>query len=165
MHLLFVRHASAVPIDESSGRDAERVLSDRGKRRFEPVARQIAKLIDEPRAIFASPLVRARETAEMVAKAFGSVEVGLLPALVDGDWDTLWNTLRQFDDDDTVVLVGHEDWISTLTARLLGSAAGPAFAYRKGGLALLDVPSEGKNRATLVWFIPPRVLRRLRRAE
>lgn len=161
MQLLFVRHASAVPADEYRGPDAERPLTERGRSRFKPVTRQIAKLIDKPRAIFSSPFLRGRQTAEMLAEVFHGVDVGILPALVDGNWEAVWRTLRQHDDDDTVLLVGHEDWMSSLTARLLGSAAGASFAYRKGGIALLDVPSEDRNHATLVCFLPPRVLRRL----
>jgi phosphohistidine phosphatase len=160
MHLLLIRHAHAVPAHKGLV-DADRPLSDRGIKRFKPVVSQLARLIDKPRAICSSPLLRARQTAELVAGAWRRVDIDILPALVQGDWPAIWSNLRQFSDDDTIILVGHEDWISTLTAHLLASTAGPAFAYRKGGLALLEVQRKHSDRATLVWFIPPRILRRL----
>ena len=161
MHLLFVRHAAAVPAGKHGLADADRPLTDRGAKKFKPVARQLAKLIEKPRAIFSSPLVRARETAEIVAGAWRGGVVGVLPALADGDWSAIWNAVRRFSDEDTIILVGHEDWISNLTAELLGSTKGSAFAYRKGGLALLEVRRNYRDRATLVWFLAPHVLRRL----
>jgi len=161
MHLLFLRHGVAVPAGRSGLADADRPLTAGGAKKLKPVARQLAKLIEKPRAILSSPLLRARQTADVVAGAWRGIDVDVLPALADGDWSAIWDTVRRFSDEDTVLLVGHEDWISSLTAKLLGSTAGSAFAYRKGGVALLEVRRKSKHRATLVWFFPPRILRRL----
>jgi phosphohistidine phosphatase len=150
-----------VPAGKRGLADADRPLTADGAKKLKPVARQLAKLIDKPRAIFSSPLVRARQTAEVVARAWRGIDVDILPALAGGDWSAIRDAVRQFGDQATVLLVGHEDWISNLTAKLLGSTAGPSFAYRKGGMALLEVQRKHKDRATLVWFVPPRVLRRL----
>jgi phosphohistidine phosphatase len=161
MHLLFVRHAAAEPAGKHGLADSDRPLTEAGAQKFRTVTRPLAKLIDKPRAIFSSPLLRARQTADILAKAWRGIDVDILPGLADGDWPAIWDTACNFSDEDTIVLVGHEDWLSNLTAELLGGTVGSAFAYRKGGLALLEVGRKTKDRATLVWFLPARVLRRL----
>ncbi len=68
IHLL--RHAEAEDVSPT-GRDADRRLTEDGRRRMKAVARIIAKLEPGYDAILVSPLVRARQTAEPVAEACG----------------------------------------------------------------------------------------------
>jgi phosphohistidine phosphatase len=161
MRLLFIRHAIAVPADSFQGPDADRPLTDVGKQRFRRVAARLAQFAPRPAAILSSPLRRARETADLAARAWPKTKVTLVPALADGDWPSACEALVGFSRDDTVVLVGHEGWISAITARLLGCKRAGALAYRKGGVALLDIEDPASDKGTLLWFIPPRVLLRL----
>jgi phosphohistidine phosphatase len=160
MFVLLVRHAIAAPLGGKVKRDADRPLTARGRHRFHQVARVLSRLMPRPQAILTSPLLRARETALLACEAWHGPNPVVLPALVDGNWPAIRRRLAGFEDKDTVVLVGHEDWMSTLTARLLGSKSCKAFAYRKGGIAMLEVhPADAKG--TLIWFIPPRVFREM----
>jgi phosphohistidine phosphatase len=161
MRLLLVRHGVAVPLGEKVTRDEDRPLTTEGARRFRQVAAALARLEPKPRAILTSPLLRARQTAEIAAEAWGDLSPEIVRAFGTGEPRGLRQALARFSDDDTAVLVGHEDWISELTARLLGSQRARGFRFRKGGVALIELESADATRGALVWFIPPRVFRRL----
>jgi phosphohistidine phosphatase len=61
-----------------------------------------------------------------------------------------------------VALVGHEPDLGELAAHLIG--AGRALAFKKGGICRIDVGSlTSKQAASLVWFLPPNVLRQVRK--
>ena len=83
MELLLVRHAEPVRIEGGHGKGpADPALTQRGRDQADRLA---AWLAHEPiDAVVTSPLVRARETAQPVAAAFG-----LEPEVVDGiaEWD------------------------------------------------------------------------------
>lgn len=161
MFLLLIRHAIAAPLGEPAAHDKDRPLTARGKQRFRQVARSLSHLVPTPKAILTSPLLRARETADLAAKALGGARPIVVPALQNGKWAGIRRALSAYGKADTVVLVGHEDWISSLTARLLGSDQGESFSYRRGGVAFLELPTLDARTAKLLWFIPPRVFRRL----
>lgn len=161
MDLLFIRHAIAAPLGDGIERDTDRPLSVEGERRFKEVAERLTRFAPRPRAILTSPHLRARQTAQIAAQAWGHASPVVVPALADGDWDGIRAALGAYADGDTVALVGHETWISSLTADLLGSRRHQAFDYRKGGVALIRIEKARPTRGTLRWFIPPRVLRKL----
>lgn len=161
MDLLFIRHAIAAPLDDTIKRDADRPLTAEGEKRFRNVAERLARFAPKPKAVLTSPLLRARQTAEIVAEEWGGVRQVVVPALVEGDWEGICDALDTFAAEDAVVLVGHDNWMSQITARLLGGKREQAFDYRKGGVALIEVDRLHEARGTLHWFIPPRVLRKL----
>lgn len=161
MDLLLIRHGIAAALAEGIETDAERPLTAKGAKRIGKVAERLARISGPPEAILTSPLLRARQTADSLARAWGRPSPTVAPALVGGDWDEIRQALDRFGNHATVALVGHEDWLSVLTARLLGSARHRAFAFRRGGVALLRIGRRRQARATLLWFIPPGVLRKL----
>jgi phosphohistidine phosphatase SixA len=60
-----------------------------------------------------------------------------------------------------VALFGHEPQLSELLSRLLGVEDAARVTFKKGGAALLDVQGEPRRGGTLLWFLPPRILREL----
>jgi len=60
-----------------------------------------------------------------------------------------------------VAIVGHEPVLGALLARLIGAADGGRFAFKKGGAALVDLPTGARGTGRLVWFVKPRILRAL----
>jgi phosphohistidine phosphatase len=165
MQLLIIRHAHA---EDRSGpfsgkRDADRRLTDAGRKQMRKTAkglREIAPAID---VLAASPLVRARETAEIVAKSFGVRETTELALLApDGDHEALIAWLSEQPADATVALVGHEPHLSSFASRLIGAGDGSALALKKGASALIefhDRPRTGNG--TLLWLLQPRQLRKI----
>jgi phosphohistidine phosphatase SixA len=121
----------------------------------------LARVVRKPNAILTSPHVRAQQTAVIAAKAFGDLRPIVEPALANGAWPGICRALADYKGDDTIALVGHESWLSTITARFLGSRNHRAFDYRKGGAALIEAENLQTYRGALLWFIPPRVFRRM----
>jgi phosphohistidine phosphatase len=103
-----------------SGRDADRALTPNGRTRVQRVAQELVRRSETPRLILSSPLVRALQTAEIVA-AFAEPEQGVTihPALCPGGdssrlvQDLLKQGARR------VMLVGHEPDLSGLAATLV----------------------------------------------
>jgi phosphohistidine phosphatase len=126
-HLYLVRHAHSDPGDP----DSLRPLSARGKEQ----ARELGELLADvaPEAVFASPLLRARETAAAIAKATG-VELRIDERLAPGA--TTEDVLAAVEGAGaTVVVVGHQPDCSQIAAALTGSE--PAFP--PAGLAVLEL--------------------------
>jgi phosphohistidine phosphatase len=161
MLLVLIRHAIAAPLGVGMASDQERPLTPKGEEHFRHVAKSLAQLLPRPRAILTSPLLRARQTADIAAQAWGGPRPRVVPALAYGDGSHIRRALTNYDDADTVALVGHEPWTSEITARLLGGKSARAFHYRKGGVAAIEAKGMGFACGTLLWFVPPRVFRRI----
>lgn len=161
MRLLIIRHAVAVPRGAPDMEDDERPLTAKGRKRFRTSARGLAAVLERPDALLSSPLPRARQTADIAAKAWGKVSVTETPALAGGTFENLAVALAAYGPKDTVAVVGHEPDLSELLARLLGTPHADRLTFRKGGAALVNVPGPLQEGGTLVWFVPPRLLRAL----
>jgi phosphohistidine phosphatase len=161
MHLLIIRHAVAVPRGTPGIPDPERPLTPEGEKKFKKAAKGLARIVDRPDAILTSPWARARRTAEIAAAAWGGIEPRDTPALTGGDLDALQKALAGYGKDATVALVGHEPWLSGLLAHLLGTPHDERVAFKKGGAALVEVRASLADGGSLLFFIPPSVLREL----
>ncbi|MBC7172096.1 MAG: histidine phosphatase family protein [Polyangiaceae bacterium] len=163
MRILLVRHGSAVdPYATSS--DETRWLTETGRRRVRNVARALVDRGLEPTAIYTSPLVRAVQTAEILAGAprdfFGPLHV--LPAL-SPDHGTTAQALAPLDrtaEDALVFFVGHEPKIRVLAGHLAGIPRFPAF---QAGAACL-IEHDGK-RGRFEWMMDPETTELARAVE
>ncbi|HEY3969201.1 MAG TPA: histidine phosphatase family protein [Planctomycetaceae bacterium] len=157
MHLWLVRHAVAADRDEFDGPDGERPLTSKGRRRFRRFCQCVVRQTATPEYIFSSPLVRAAQTARLLAKAYGLKKsaVQLTDLLAPGvDVGELLRFVRDLPAD-RIALVGHEPDMSTILAELVG---GGAFHFDKGFVAAIEfnsLPLAGDGR--LAWFVGPRL--------
>jgi len=158
LRLFFLRHGPA-DRDQFDGDDDDlRPLVARGRRRMRVAAEFLARLEPGIDAVVTSPLVRARETAEIVASRLGlgdrvreDERLGLdfdLPALA-----AILAGLR--DDHRRILLVGHEPGFSTVVGELTG---GSRVSMKKGALARVDLTPGAGPHGRLVWLLQPRVL-------
>jgi phosphohistidine phosphatase len=161
MQLLIIRHAAAVERGTPGIPDDDRPLTPEGEEKFAEVARGLAGLVDRPDALLTSPLLRARQTAALAAAAWGRIDPDEAPALAGGSFEEQAAVLDRYRGDATVAIVGHEPHLSALLARLIGTRHDDRLAFKKGGAALVDVPARLAGGGQLVWFLPPRVLRKL----
>lgn len=156
MKLYFVRHSIAE--DGDGIQDFDRKLTREGSDQMRVAAKAIAALKVAPAHIYASPRVRARQTAEIVAEALGlKVEVR---EEVNFDFSVLVveALTADLDDSQDVMFVGHEPSFSETVGELVG---GGKVVMKKGGLARLDVYSRKPLRGALVWLISPKVFETL----
>ena len=166
MDLVVVRHAIAEDRDgfARTGRDDdERPLTEDGRRKMERAARGLVRLVPKLDALCSSPLVRAVQTAEIVAAAYGAIDVEQVSVLSGGSSPqevVAWLQGRKAAD--TVAIVGHEPDLSTLVSFLLAGTDDAFIEMKKGAVCLLEFsgkPAAGE--AILRWSVAPRQLRML----
>jgi phosphohistidine phosphatase len=162
MRLLIVRHAIAVPHGTPEVPEEERPLTPRGTRRFRAAARGLARVCDRPDVLLTSPLVRARQTADIAAEAWGKVKVKEESALAGGSFEKIASVLDPHAAKKLVAIFGHEPDVSSIVARLLGTSASERLTFKKGAAALVDVPGRMADGGALIWYLPPRVLRSIK---
>jgi phosphohistidine phosphatase len=121
--VFLIRHAQA--IDETLElRDPVRHLTAHGREQAVALGDRLRWHDCSPTHIWTSPLVRAVQTAELVAAGLASkVSVEVVPALApDGDAHRVVTALKALGADANVVLVGHEPGLSGVGALLVGAA-------------------------------------------
>ena len=115
-------------------------------------------------AVLTSPLKRAADTAKLVGKALGNIEVECLDVLAPGgSHRKLLEALMRFSKSDVVILVGHEPDLGKL-AGLWAFHTPATLTLKKAGACAIEF--EGKvqpGMGRLAWLLPPRVLRRIGR--
>jgi len=160
-----VRHAIAEARGPAWPRDADRPLTTEGMRRMRGVVRGLAALGVAMDVVLTSPLVRARQTADILVRDLpvSRAPVDLVELAPGGTPLEIARAVAQQTGSGAVALVGHEPGLGELAAWLLGTAE--PVAFRKGGVCCLDVrawPPAPPSR--LVWMATPRMLRAVRRA-
>src|SRR4051812_19864292 len=80
LELYIVRHAAAEDVPAGTP-DAYRPLTTKGREKFRKTARKVAVKVRSIDLIFTSPLVRAVQTAEILAGELAHDAVRVLPAL------------------------------------------------------------------------------------
>ena len=167
MELYILRHAIAVERGTKGyDDDTQRPLTPKGERKMRRIAKGMKKLGLSFDLILSSRLTRARQTAQIVAETFEAVErlkfSGHLAP--DGETEDLIHDLKRlYHRSNSVVLVGHEPYLSGLMGTLLTGKSALDVNFKKGGLCLLTVDSLRYGRcATLEWLLTPRQITRLR---
>lgn len=156
VQLYLLRHAHAGDPAKWTGPDSARPLSDKGQGQAVRMGLFLADAGFVPDLIMSSPLVRALETARLVATPLG------LPIIVSNDLassldlDSLDRLLTRAGNPRRPLLVGHDPDFSMLAADLLGVAELPV---RKGTLLRIDTrrPLQAGN-GVLRWLLPPDLL-------
>jgi phosphohistidine phosphatase len=160
--LYLVRHAIAADRGEEWPDDNKRPLTERGIHRFKENVgglRALEATVDE---IFSSPLVRAKQTADLLAAGVdGKPSVKQLEALAPGhSASAVMSQLAKYAKRRRIALVGHEPDLGELAAHLIGASR--PLPFKKGGVCRIDVESLTSKRAgVLIWFVTPKVLRKL----
>jgi phosphohistidine phosphatase len=164
IEIILVRHALAFERDSARWPDDRaRPLTPEGKRRFRKAAAGIAKSIPRVEVMLTSPLVRARQTADLltdVARWPKAVDTEELAA--DSSPEAVLAVLRR-QRVKRVALVGHEPHLSELLAICVVGNAAQAFAkMKKGGVACVVFPAEiAAGKGELTALVPPKALREM----
>jgi len=163
--LVVIRHGPAGDREawEAEGRDdRQRPLTLDGKKRMREAVGGLATLVESIDILAVSPLVRAEQSAEIVAGEFG-IELQTLDALMpDREPNETMQWLSRQAVDATIAIVGHEPHLSSLVGFLLAGKPSSFINLKKAGACLLDLADGPKpGGGTLEWLLTPRVLRRL----
>jgi phosphohistidine phosphatase len=162
--LYLIRHGIAEERGDAWPDDSKRPLTDEGISRLRRIARGLVRIGVELDVVLTSPLVRTRQTAELVAGAFEAK-----PAIVTieslapgGAAAAVLADLEKHAKRTQIALVGHEPGIGELAARLLGHRH--PIEFKKGAVCRIDVtslPPGGPGH--LRWFVTPKIFRAIKR--
>jgi phosphohistidine phosphatase len=162
MQLLVIRHGTAEDV-APDGDDSRRSLTKTGRDEMKEVAAGLRTLVDDIDVIGASPLLRAQQTAEIVAHAYRDLSVETVQSLTPGsDLSVLGDWLARQGSAKVVAVVGHEPHLGLLVTWFMTGAGNSRVALSKGGAALLEFSSRATAGSGLLqWLLTRHVLRRL----
>jgi phosphohistidine phosphatase len=161
MNIYLLRHGTAVePGAPGIKTDAGRPLIPKGEERLRAAAAAMEKMELSFDAIISSPYLRAKQTAEIVARHFKlqkklAFSDDLIPG---GNPQALIRRLNGLKPaPENILLVGHEPYLSRLIALLSSGGTSAAIDMKKGSLCKLETEElEYGHCATLKWLLTPR---------
>ncbi|UCH52787.1 MAG: phosphohistidine phosphatase SixA [Pseudomonadota bacterium] len=162
MRVLLIRHAKAED-GSASGADSQRALTPEGRKDTHKAVRALRSLVQKTDVLASSPLVRAQQTAEILAAGFDDQRVTEVAALSPGTpATTLLAWLLDQPIDATVMLVGHEPDLSCFAGLLLSGDPRSVLELKKGAACLIEFKGRVQaGRGCLLWALTPKQLRAL----
>ena len=152
MELYFFRHGEAEPAS-AGGTDEARELTARGRQESRSTAEALLRAGLRPEAIYTSPLIRARQTGEILGEVFGlhpQAHERLRCGAGLGDVQALAAERGLA----RIMLVGHEPDLSTIVHQLTGGRV----KMRTSCCARVDADRVEPGLGMLVWLLGPEVL-------
>jgi phosphohistidine phosphatase len=168
MELYIVRHGDAIDqADPAVTGDEMRWLTDAGRDEVALMARLLEKLDVRPDLILTSPLVRARQTAEIIAEVVGpsSGPVDCHDMAPGGSPAGVLHAIGSRGQVKRVVVSGHMPGVARLAGYLAWHDPDQVFGFRTAAICRVDLPDvdPAPGSGELRWLIPPRIARRLLR--
>lgn len=168
MDIIVIRHGIALDPDRTRGMglsDAERPLTPKGEQRTCAAATGLRATLDGAGIdhVITSPLLRARQTADILAGYLDDPPIDEAEALTPPvDMEALDAWLHSRFGDRRLLLVGHEPDLATWVSWSLTRRRDRLMAFKKAGAALLEFPGapEGGT-GTLRWLLTAAQLRSL----
>ncbi len=162
MDLLVLRHGDAGKRSPSSG-DFKRTLTPDGRQEILDLSNGLKFLEVKLDYILTSPLLRAKNTAELVAKSLkykGKIEE--LDALKpEGSRLEFYSALSKLKRESVVLVVGHEPYLSQMISESI-SQSDCRIDLKKAGLARIRVLAIlPKLKGDLRWLLTPKLLKKI----
>jgi phosphohistidine phosphatase len=152
MIIFLLRHGEAEK--EPAGNDSLRKLTAPGRGQIANIAQLAKRLGAKPDLIISSPLLRAKESAEITRhvlnpEATVSIDNALEP---ESDPNQIFSLLAR-SNAASVLLVGHKPPLRDFVFASLGCT--PDIEFRPGTLARIDSPAPPlQGEGTLIWLLP-----------
>jgi len=166
MELYILRHGKAQEHTQNSASDAKRQLTEDGKKELECIAKAMKNLEIEADLIISSPLIRAKQTAEIILKHLKNKKKSII----------VWNELKPeievvktikklitLKSTSSVLLVGHEPHLTNLIGMIISHNSNTVnISLKKGGIAHIRCnPIKTKISGSLRSMMTPKQLKKL----
>ena len=154
MELYLLRHGTAEDATAKTP-DEDRALTPDGREKLQAVLRRARGADVKPSVILSSPLLRARQTAEIAAEVLG-FRGDIMISLAfqsEAPVQEAWDEIRLHKRETQVLVAGHNPQCSLLAGFLLNTPSLPV-DFKKGALLRTDHSSFGQQpRGILRWFL------------
>ncbi len=158
MKVFFLRHAEA---EDAAASDFERRLTPAGQKQARRVGTFCLRNDYVPEVILTSPLVRAEQTAQIVAQVLPGCEMVTERWLASGmGADDFFEGIGAYKQHSSVMVVGHEPDFSETISAALGSTGFSVVRVRKASVTLVDFGSVRAGGGRLDWSLPVRLMGR-----
>ncbi len=165
MEVILIRHAKAETRDPNSWPDDDqRPLTAEGRAEQRAATRTMKKMGIKFDFLVTSPLLRARETADIVGKGYRWAEAPQIAEELGHDYGVgaVVKLLTKFPPDSSVALVGHEPDLSHLTGALVSKSGDLNIAVKKSGVVGIEFDGQADaGKGTLLYHLKPSHLRKL----
>ncbi|MCB1875067.1 MAG: histidine phosphatase family protein [Chromatiales bacterium] len=156
MDLLLIRHALAEDREafaRTGAGDDRRPLVEKGRKRMVKAARNLTAMVTGIDLLYTSPYLRARQTADLVAEAFGLGAIRETELLQPGtEPEAVLSWLQAERPMGTVAMVGHEPDLGELVSLALCGHGHSFVPLKKGGACLVSFgPRIEPGMALLRW--------------
>ena len=160
MDLYILRHGNAEPYGQGYPSDHLRPLTPKGRKRTKLSVKGMKAANVEVDLIVSSPILRARQTAEIVHKGLDLAEpVEFSDALASGSVTGILSAVQAHTSYNGVMLVGHEPTLSELISTMASGTYHTALNLKPGGLCKLHVDTVRLGQcASIDWFVTPKQL-------
>ncbi|EXJ22519.1 hypothetical protein ADIAL_2105 [Alkalibacterium sp. AK22] len=134
--------------------DGLRELTEKGKEEFRAFLDNTGGNLTTQNniVVWTSPLIRARQTADLFTEVFGLNSAEEKDFIANGDFSALAAAISALDADTRIVCVGHEPSLGHWVRELVGSE----FSFKKGGMALLKLQEGNLFKGKLLWESDPK---------
>ena len=149
MYLYVLRHGKA----GDGYPDEVRELTDRGREDVDSVVSGCAENVEPLEQILCSPLIRARQTAEIVANV-----LQFKGELLENEHITPWGSSQDFlssldERCNSVLIASHQPYVSILVEHLTGKS----IPMRTSALAAIKIDYPGEGGGELLWHRDPKI--------
>lgn len=163
MDLFILRHGEAGRGSITARDDSKRALTLEGEKEIKNISEGIKELGIEFDYIFTSPLLRAKQTAELVSKIVTSKnQIKELDELKpEGNKLQLYSKLSNLKQDSSVLIVGHEPYLSGLAGEAISNGECKIDLKKAGLIRIRVTHTLPKLKGELRWLLTPKHLKRI----
>lgn len=150
MKLYFMRHGEA---SDDAPSDELRPLTPVGRERLANAGKVLKKLITVD-AVYASPRLRAKQTADIIAAALNQTVMIRDELNFSFSIDALRSVIAGYGEDSRLLLVGHNPSISEVIQQMTGANVN----LKTGAIVCVDVYPIALKGGSLRWMLTPRIM-------
>lgn len=166
LEIFVLRHGDAGTRLDEPEKDDARPLTREGRREVAEIAKSLPKIGVEFDLIASSPLPRALQTAEIVARQYRKLnKLEQWDELKHpAESETTFKRLSRQKRGSKLLLVGHEPHLSGMIGEIISGSSGVNLVLKKAGLAKVEILGfKPKVTGELRWLLTPRLVRKTRK--
>lgn len=161
LKLYVIRHGIAGKSLDNELQDEARSLTKKGRDKIKEIAKGMKELAVEFDLVITSPLLRAKESAEIINDYCGSDHPLIVSDLLrpGSSYEELIKFLNSLKDNENIAIIGHEPFLSGFSSYCLSKSKNPFLTIKKGGALILEMEGAIKpGQCKLSWLMDSKQL-------